>query len=191
MLFSCLFLPAVERLGQSVRPIEVPWLAWPHFMGMLTAVGAGLALMRDRSGVMVIALSLYLLAFAAVLGTGLAWWTHQPELSALLVGLAYALVATMPRRAWHLGRAIWICGVLASTWFVLAAAFETGLHGLWLGLGGALMLFVGGVLWEVDARAGGGRRRDQTVPRARVVRAGRSRFNASDPDSGPPIQPPR
>lgn len=187
LLFSCLFMPAVVRLGRPIRPIEVPWLAWPHFMGMLTAVGAGLALMRDRSGAMVIALSLYLLALAAVIGTSLAWWTHQAELSALLVGLAYALVATLPRRPWHLARAVWICGSLASAWIGLATAFEMGLHGLWLALSGSLLLFVGGVLWELDAhaRAAYGARSvpERAVPRARVVHTVRSRGHAGSIDN--------
>lgn len=167
LLFVCMFLPAVKGCGEPVVPLEMPAFWHPYIYGLAFAA---IALARTARAVLlgVIALralaTLIMLAATVMLAFNPAIGVVQGVLGVMLLATVGVDGASERRLA---ATAVMVGGVSAA-WFALWCASPDALLGVYLSLGSALGLFVGGLVWAAELAL----RPPGALPQA-VIRYGR------------------
>lgn len=149
VLALCLFLPTtVETVDGVIRPIQVPFAAFPHFMGVFAGIGALLFWLNDEAGAAVMGLVVQILDVIVAFAMGILLFSHIPVVAAAGLVLLWLSLASFRLPRWRLARSVWISGMLSCIWLGYLATYQQPRYGLWLALVGSSMLVVGGALLE-------------------------------------------
>lgn len=146
LLFSCLFLPAVDACG-PVLPYELPPVAPPYVLGLVFALIAIAQTDRGlRGGILALRAVAAIAAAAGVVVIPVVPEIGVPELA---VGVVLLLVVglwrtTEPRVA----AAALLVGAVSALWFGLWCLDDGALIGVYLSLASSVGLVLGAVLWR-------------------------------------------
>jgi hypothetical protein len=149
VLFICMFLPAVEGCAHPIVPLDAPPLWVPYLHGFVFAVAP---LARTALGLAAAAIALRVIAYLVIAG-GATLLAVAPALGIAEIVVGIVLLAAIGVRGASEGRiaaSAIALGGLATIWFAIWCASPGALVGVYLSLGSALGLFVGGLVWFAE-----------------------------------------
>ena len=161
LLFVCLFLPAVRGCEGSIAPVEVPPFWAPYLYGLVFAIAA---LARSQRGIVLGAMLLRVLAWFVVM-CGFAMATIAPALgffelvAGCVLAIAIGIIGGSERR---LATTALVIATMSTVWFGWWCTTDDALAGVYLAFASSVGLWVGGMVWVIEASGAA------PIPRAEV-----------------------
>jgi hypothetical protein len=146
LLFTCVFLPAVQGCNHPVMPYEFPPFLPPYLYGLVFAV---IAMTASPRGVLCGVLALRVLATLVVTGSVVLFVVVPPvgALELLIGTVLFAIVGlsgTTEERVAGTGITV---GLISILWFGFWSLTPDALLGVYLSLASSCGLFVGSLMW--------------------------------------------
>ncbi len=174
LVMLALFLPTLTVCDDPVYPIQFPPVYGPYLLGLAAAIGVlqHRRLAARGAAIFVVLMSVASLGLYGAMVWSMVFEDHEPMAVVMAIGWSFgvaAIVRTWRRRvSWHLrgARALWVTALGSLAFFGLLAGSEDALFGAWVALLGDVLVLMGGVCWEVEARH---KRDAPTMPPMRVL----------------------
>ena len=150
-----MFLPAIKNCGDTIYPVEVPFVLPPYLVGLVLALAAIFhsrrALRRALLAIRLLTVAMFVLGLLLV-SSSIAMVVIV-ILTSVLFWWALGLRKNITSAAYQLARGGVCASVVFIAWFALWCCDPSSdaLFGLWLSLASSIGLLIGTLIWAVEA----------------------------------------